>query len=133
MSKDAPLPEIRIELSDTLTISQNALQTAISDVKNEILSSIGGSANIAILKQGLRYFLRKDKDDKTTHNLGVGKSLSVGENLEVKVSTSIQEGLSIGGNIESKDFAEGTEKGGYAIRKKAVTMLPSNMSSSLQR
>ena len=117
MSKDAPLPEIRIELSDTLTISQNALQTAIGDVKNEILSSIGGSANIDILKQGLRYFLRKDKDDKTTHNLGVGKSLSVGENLDVKGSASIQEGLSIGGNIESKDFAEGTEKGGYAIRK----------------
>lgn len=117
MSKDVPLPEIRIELSDTLTISQNALQTAISDVKNEILSSIGGSANIDILKQGLRYFLRKDKDDKTTHNLGVGKSLSVGEDLDVKGSTSIQEGLSIGGNIESKDFAEGTEKGGYAIRK----------------
>ena len=117
MSKDAPLPEIRIELSDTLTISQNALQTAISDVKNEILSSIGGSANIDILKQGLRYFLRKDKDDKTTHNLGVGKSLSVGEDLDVRGSSSIQEGLSIGGNIESKDFAEGTEKGGYAIRK----------------
>ena len=117
MSKDAPLPEIRIELSDTLTISQNALQTAISDVKNEILSSIGGSANIDILKQGLRYFLRKDKDDKTTHNLGVGKSLSVGEDLDVRGSASIQEGLSIGGNIESKDFAEGTEKGGYAIRK----------------
>ena len=117
MSKDAPLPEIRIELSDTLTISQNALQTAIGDVKNEILSSIGGSANIDILKQGLRYFLRKDKDDKTTHNLGVGKSLSVGENLEVKCSASIQEGLSIGGDIVSKDFAEGTEKGGYAIHK----------------
>ena len=117
MSKDAPLPEIRIELSDTLTISQNALQTAISDVKNEILSSIGGSANIDILKQGLRYFIRKDKDDKTTHNLGVGKSLSVGEDLDVKGSASIQEELSIGGDIVSKDFAEGTEKGGYAIRK----------------
>ena len=117
MSKDAPLPEIRIELFDTLTISQNALQTAIGDVKSEILSSIGGYANVDILKQGLKYFLRKDKDDKTTHNLGVGKSLSVGEGLEVKGSASIQEGLSIGGNIKSKDFVEGSTSGGYAIRK----------------
>lgn len=62
-------------------------------------------------------FLSKQKDDKTPFSLGVGKNLSVGEDLEVKGSASIQEGLSIGGNIESKDFAEGTEKGGYAIRK----------------
>lgn len=110
MSKDVPLPEIRIELSDTLTISQNALQTAIGDVKNEILSSIGGSANIDILKQGLRYFLRKDKDDKTTHNLGVGKSLSVGEDLEVKGSASI------GGEMKSKDFVAGDLMGsGWSI------------------
>ena len=44
-------------------------------------------------------FLSKVKDDSTPHNLGVGKNLSVG------------------GDIVSKDFAEGTEKGGYAIRK----------------
>jgi hypothetical protein len=105
MSKDAPLPEIRIELLDTLTISQNALQTAISDVKTEIISSIGGSGSIDILKLGLRYFLRKDKDDNTSHNLGVGRSLSVGENIKV------------GGYIVSKEFAEGTKNSGYAIRK----------------
>ena len=64
-----------------------------------------------------RDFITKTKDDKTPFSLGVGKNLSVGEDLEVKGSASIQEGLSIGGNIESKDFAEGTEKGGYAIRK----------------
>lgn len=78
MSKDAPLPEIRIELSDTLTISQNALQTAIGDVKNEILSSIGGSANIDILKQGLRYFLRKDKDDRSKGKISSDKAIEVG-------------------------------------------------------
>lgn len=83
MSKDSPLPEIRIELSDTLTVSQNALQTAISDVKNEILSSIGGSANIDILKQGLRYFLRKDKDDKTPYKLNVGDNLTAEKGIQI--------------------------------------------------
>ena len=75
MSKDIPLPEIRIELSDTLTISQNALQTAISDVKSEILSSIGGYANVDILKQGLKYFLRKDKDDTAKGVLSFDKQI----------------------------------------------------------
>lgn len=75
MSKDIPLPEIRIELSDTLTISQNALQTAISDVKNEIISSIGGSTNVDFLKQGLRYFLRKDKDDTASGNITFKKQI----------------------------------------------------------
>lgn len=75
MSKDVPLPEIRIELSDTLTISQNSLQTAISDVKSEILSSIGGSVNVDILKQGLKYFLRKDKDDTAKGVLSFDKQI----------------------------------------------------------
>lgn len=62
-------------------------------------------------------FLNKTIDDKTPFSLGVGKNLSVGEDLEVKGSASIQKELSLGGNLVSKDFAEGTEKGGYAIRK----------------
>lgn len=50
-------------------------------------------------------YLRKDQDDATPHNLGVGKNLKVGENL------------SVGEDIISEKFAEGTQKGGYAIRQ----------------
>lgn len=61
MASDKPLPEIKVELSDTLTVAQNALQTAINDVKSEILSTGVGSSDF--LKQGLKYFIRKDRPD----------------------------------------------------------------------
>lgn len=55
-------------------------------------------------------YLRKDQDDKTPFNLGVGKSLSVGEDLEVKGSASI------GGEMKSDDFVAGDLMGsGWAI------------------
>lgn len=72
MSSDNPLPEIKIELTDTLTISQNALQQAISEVKKDLLSSNSGFAQGDFLGQGLNYFLRKDIPDTTRHTLGVG-------------------------------------------------------------
>lgn len=71
MDADSPLPEIEIDLIDTLTIGQNSLQTALDSIKQDILSSIGGGD---ILKQGLKYFLRKDIPDvakgKITFNGG---------------------------------------------------------------
>lgn len=63
-SKSDILPEITVELSDTLTVAQNALQTAINDVKQDIMSSVG---SIDWLKLGLAYFLRKDQPDQTRH------------------------------------------------------------------
>lgn len=57
-----------------------------------------------------RDFITKVKDDKTPFNLGVGKSLSVGEDLEVKGSASI------GGEIKSDDFVAGDLMGsGWSI------------------
>lgn len=109
MSNDKPLPEIRVELTDTLTIAQNALQTAISEVKNEILASGGGSFDF--LKQGLKYFLRKDVSDKTPHSLGVGKDLNVDGNA------SFGNDVSIGASVHSKNFNSNPVYGnGWAIR-----------------
>lgn len=72
MSKDNPLPEISIELTDELSVGQNSLQNALDAVKNDILSTIGGGD---FLKQGLKYFLRKDKADtangRITFNAGL--------------------------------------------------------------
>lgn len=59
-SKDI-LPEISIELADTLTINQNPLDAVVSTIKTDILSTI---ASINIARQGTPYFLRKDIDDK---------------------------------------------------------------------
>lgn len=66
------LPEIAVELSDTITIRKGALQTSISAVQQSVLNSIG---SIDYLKMGLRYFLRKDvadtSQDHITFNNGI--------------------------------------------------------------
>ena len=116
MSNDKPLPEIRVELTDTMTITQNALQTAISEVKNEILASGGGSFDF--LKQGLKYFLRKDVSDKTPHSLGVGKDLSVGGDATIEGTTNSRE-IIAKDSVHSEEFVSGFTGGkGWAIRFK---------------
>lgn len=60
MNEGDILPEIRIELDDTLTISQNALQEAINEVKGDITNAIN---SIDVASIGSRYFLRKDTYD----------------------------------------------------------------------
>lgn len=79
MNDNAQLPEVRVELSDTLTISQNALQNAIDEVKQDIMSSVG---SVDFLKQGLRYFLRKDVDDRSRGVVASDKGLEVGNFIE---------------------------------------------------
>ena len=58
--KDSPLPEISVDLVDELTVKQNAIDTAVSQVKMDMLKALG---SVDVLKAGLRYFLRKDKAD----------------------------------------------------------------------
>lgn len=60
MNEGDVLPEIRIELDDTLTIAQNSLQKAVDSVKSDIASAINAIDVAAI---GSRYFLRKDVAD----------------------------------------------------------------------
>lgn len=75
MSDGNPLPEIRVELTDTITVSQNAIQTAIDSVKQDIMSSVG---SIDFLKMGLAYFLRKDVDDRSKGKISSDKAIEVG-------------------------------------------------------
>lgn len=77
MSNDAPLPEIKVELSDTLSISQNAIQTMINDLKSSGFG-LGSGASGDILKLGLAYFLRKDTNDRTRGKLSTDVGFEVG-------------------------------------------------------
>lgn len=76
MDGNTPLPDIRVELSDTLTITQNALQTAIDNIKDDIFASYGNSD---FLKQGLKYFLRKDVNDRSKGLIASNKGFEVGK------------------------------------------------------
>lgn len=75
VDSNSPLPEIKVELSDTLTIVQNSLQQAISNVKEDILSN---SSSVDVLKTGLRFFLRKDVDDRSKGAIASDKRIEVG-------------------------------------------------------
>lgn len=87
------LPEIEVNLADTLTVGQNSLQNRIDGVKQDILSSFG---NGDFLKYGLKYFIRKDIDDYVNGDITFNKRV-------------------ISNNIESKDYNEGTFGTGYSI------------------
>lgn len=73
------LPEISIQLMDTLTIGKNSLQTAIDGVKQDIMNSIG---SVDFLKQGLKYFLRKDTSDYARDFITFLRGLKVGSYTE---------------------------------------------------
>lgn len=69
------LPEITIELADILTISKNSIQTSIDSVKQDIMNTIGG---VDFLKQGLKYFLRKDTEDIARFFISFLRGIKIG-------------------------------------------------------
>ena len=75
MDASSPLPEIDVDLVDTLSVGQNSLQTQLDSVKQDILSSIGGSD---FLKNGLKYFLRKDTADTARGKITFVRGIDVG-------------------------------------------------------
>lgn len=80
MNEGDVLPEIRIELDDTLTIAQNALQNAINEVKGDIASAINAIDVAAI---GSRYFLRKDTFDTAEAPINFKGGIFFGEGGDV--------------------------------------------------
>ena len=57
---DEALPEISVEITDTITVNRSVLQNTADSIMNDVRSSIG---RIDFLTQGITYFLRKDVDD----------------------------------------------------------------------
>ena len=89
------LPEITVELADTITIRKGSVQQSIDAVKQDIMSSVG---SIDFLKMGLKYFIRKDVDDSAEGHLVfkdglyVTRESSEGVALMEGSSNAIQEG-----------------------------------------
>ena len=100
MSNGSPLPEIKVELSDTLSVQQNALQNAISEVKQDIMSSVGSGD---FLQQGLRYFLRKDTSDRTRGKLSSDVGFEVGRYVSGASGAIIYKDSSTGQTIGEVD------------------------------
>lgn len=94
MSSDETLPEIEVTLVDTIAVSQNSLQNQVADITYDILYGQGGSGDF--LKQGIKYFLRKDVEDVAQKRI----------TFEQGVRTD---------NVESKNFTSGTLGSGHKL------------------
>lgn len=76
------LPDIKIELDETLKISQNPIQKAISQVKSQLGNAL---RNIDVVGAGTPYFLRKDVDDEVIGKVNFRKGVKFGEGGKVEV------------------------------------------------
>lgn len=82
MAEGEVLPEIRVELDETLKVSQNALQNAISQVKSELGNALG---SIDIIGATTPYFIRKDADDEARGKINFTKGVKFGEGGKVEI------------------------------------------------
>lgn len=96
VDSETPLPEIDINLVDKLSVGKNSLQTQLDSVKQDILSTVNSGD---FLKQGLKYFLRKDVRDYAQKLI----TFLDGANFGTFVS-SLTAGM--GGNIDGRGNAE---------------------------
>ena len=96
VNAEEALPEISVELTDTLASNKGIMQNVVSQVKMEVMSKI---SNVDIVAQGARTFLRKDQNDQTVHNLTV-KNLNVTENERVEGDLDVSSKATIGGELE---------------------------------
>lgn len=114
MSSNNPLPEITVSLKDEITVSQNALQQAISEVEHDIMSGIG---SIDWLRYGREYFLRKDVEDvamaginfQTRATFGIWEEGVSGANIDASGheevdSIDVRKTLQIGKNADDYTF-----------------------------
>ena len=92
MSADSPLPEIEVNLVDTLSIGQNSLQTMLDGVKQDVLSNIGSGD---ILSQGNKYFLRKDVADRAKGEKTFNDLVKLIDGLEIGTYLSKKSGAKI--------------------------------------
>lgn len=92
MSSDSPLPEIEVNLVDTLSDGQNSLQTMLDGVKQDVLSNIGSGD---ILSQGNKYFLRKDVADSAKGEKTFNDLVKLIDGLEIGTYLSKKSGAKI--------------------------------------
>lgn len=75
------LPEITIELAETLSASQNALQTAINEVKVDMLNSFQKMDIAAMIASK---FISKENEDQAQQRITFNRGLNVGSQDETK-------------------------------------------------
>lgn len=113
MTSDKPLPEIRVELTDTLAVTQNALQNAISEIKSDLINSIGGSQ----IATGSWKYLRKDVDDRSKGAISSDRGLYVGyEKKGISINKNTRTVTALLDILKSVDFTMGEFGNGFILK-----------------
>lgn len=88
MSSSEALPEITVELKDEITVNQNALQNAISEVKGDFQTAF---KNLDIFSICGPYFLRKDADDRSSGKISASMGFEAGGYVKSRSGAKIDE------------------------------------------
>jgi len=110
VSKDVPLPEIKVELSEEISTNQNALQAALGEIRGDFMNALG---SYDALRAVSPYFLRKDIRDTAAARIAFLQGVEIGNYVSGNFGTGGIFGLNADGSsfIEA-DFAY--------IRRKAI-------------
>ena len=113
MSDNEALPEIAVELTDTLSIRQNAIQKAVSAVEGKIMNSIGGGTGVASWQSLTPFFLQKNRPDVAEKKITFREGVEFGDYNSGALGTGGAIGVDGNGNtVAELDF--------LTIRKKAT-------------
>ena len=69
------LPEITVEITDTITVNKTTLQNTADSIKQDMNDALG---NIDFLAMGLRYFIRKDVNDEARGRIRFWSGIELG-------------------------------------------------------
>jgi hypothetical protein len=104
MSEGEPLPEIKVELDETLKVSQNAFQNAINEIKSSLGNSMDAMAEAVV--QQRRSYVSKVEDDTASGIVDFSKGIKFGEGGKVEVLDNNSAKLTI-------DYLEVTKKASF--------------------
>lgn len=82
------LPEITVELKDEITVNQNAMQKAITEVKGDFLTAF---ENLDIIGLCGPHFLRKDVDDRSAGKISASMGFEAGSYTKGRSGAKIDE------------------------------------------
>lgn len=101
VSSNEALPEITVELKDEISVNQNAIQNAITEVKGDFLHTF---ENLDIIGLGQPYFLRKDINDRSAGQISASLGFEAGGYEKGRSGAKIDEyGQAEFENVTSRD------------------------------
>lgn len=117
------LNEVAVELAEDVAVAQSTLALTLKEVKEDIVNSIS-TPNADVLGIGSQHFLRKDRSDSTSHDLGA-KNLAAKEKVTARelLTEAFSQGLlgGAGGGVWLDEHGKSHGEVDYlSVRMKAV-------------